>query len=292
MSWRAIVRESGQEMDTFVPPSKLIAGWGLGATRTKEVVPRRGRPPRDPLDALRARIWYWHVKVASGMTDYQLNQCFIGSRTIAKRGDIPTKAFERIRRVGVVPSDGDESGLVERVDQHEAGYGTATIFRSNFWQLLRRPDMELCELKDFIWGQSFLLGVARPKRTELMGKERRRNVRFGLTKEYMGGVSLIARIGTLDGAALLGALYKEALQFGETEIATMLKGTYISTMSKYAEELQRHANELHIARFSKQLWRDSNDVLELAVKRVIFTASELAAPGEHAEVRVPFSARR
>jgi hypothetical protein len=108
----------------------------------------------------------------------------------------------------------------------------------------------------------------------------------------MNGVSLISGIGTLSSAALLGALYKEAVQFGETEIATLLKEAFISTMSRYAKELQRHANEPHIARFSEQLWRDSNDVLELAVKRVIFTASEVAAPGDHAEVRLPFSARR
>lgn len=157
-------------MSIFVTPSGQLRAWGLFTAGTTEVAPRRGRPPRDPLDTLRARIWYWHVKITSGMTDYQLNQCFIGSRTIPKRGDIPGKAFERIRRVGVVPRHGDESGLVERVDSHVSGYGTGAVFRSDFWLLLREPDMELSELKRFIWGLSLLLGVSRPKRIEPMGK--------------------------------------------------------------------------------------------------------------------------
>lgn len=292
MSRRAIVRESGQKVSNFVTPSGQIIGRGLLAAGATEAARRRGRPPRDPLDALRARIWYWHVKIASGMTDYQLNQCFIRSRRVPMRGDIPSKAFERIRRVGVVPNDGDEPGLVEKVDQHVSGYGTAAVFRSDFWRLLRRPNMELRDLKRFIWDLSFLLGVARPNHMEVWGKECQKKVKFGLTRAYVDGVSLITGIGTLSSAALLGALYKEAVQFGETEIATLLKDGFISTMSKYAEELQRHAKELHIARFSEQLWRDSFELSDIAVRRVIFTASEVAAPGDYTEVRYPFSARR
>lgn len=279
-------------MSIFVTPIGGIHSWGLFAAGTKEVAPRRGRPARDPLDALRARIWYWHVKIASGMTDYQLNQCFIGSRSVAKRGDIPNKAFERIRRDGVVPSDRDESGLVERVDRHESGCGTATVFRSGFWWLLRRPDVELHELKHFIWDLSFLLGVARPSHDEVWGKGRRMRVKVGLTREHADGVSLVTSIGTLTSAALLGALYKEAMQFGETEAATLLKDGFISTMVKYTDGLQRHANKSHIKRFSEQLWRDSRALCELAVNRIIFTASEIAAPGDHAEVLYPFSASR
>ena len=82
------------------------------------------------------------------------------------------------------------------------------------------------------------------------------------------------------------------MQFGETEAATLLKDGFISSMVKYTDDLQRHANELHIKRFSEQLWRDSRALCELAVNRVIFAANDAAAPGDHAEVLYPFSASR
>jgi hypothetical protein len=244
---------------------------------------RRGRPPRDSLDALRTRIWYWHVKIASGMTDYALNDRFFSDGTYRSKGEVPTKRFERIRRRGVVPRDAGPVSLIGRVDQLGSCRGTASIFRSRFWKLLEQPKMELRTLKSFIHEQALVLGLSRfdsgPPLTSLQQDLARQE-----------GIDRLVATGSLDAIALLGALYKEALFFSQLEIAISLRKAFLLSVMAYHELLQKHASDEHIRRFAKELQRDAYELHQVAINRVLFPGREDATPGEHAEVQYPFVA--
>lgn len=252
------------------------------------VRPRRGRPLRDPLEALRACIWYWHVKVVSGLTDYQLNARF--AKEIGKNREEIPKVFERIRRDGVVPQDVPGSGLIDRVDADDSCRGTAWIFRSNFWELLKDPDLSIQRLKIQITEQSRLLGVGRITSSEAWGK----GIKPGHGRtidspvDYQRGVSMLTEFGSLESATLLGLLYKEAIAFGEPELATQLKFGFMSTMVSYVERLQKYSDLPSIARHASEYNRDIHYFREFAINRVIFTGREESMLGDHGEVHHPF----
>ena len=292
VSPRAIVSESRQKERNFVTPHEanfLLAAFSQ-LRPGEETRPTRGRPRRNPLDALRARTWYWTLKIASGMTDYQLNGTLLGLKRGDLRGEIPRKAFERIRRKGVLPNDDVHGSLIDRAAALDGCGNTAAVFRSEFWELLRRPNMELAELKQLILRLSLSLGVTRPTHAEAWSGKTQTTI--GLTRHYQEGVQLIKNQGGLDSMALLGALYREALQFGEIEVASELKRSFMAALIKY-EALLKSAQELPaIFRFAEQLSRDASSLSEMAISRVISGGNAKARLGDHAETLYAFKQMR
>lgn len=287
MSRRAIVCESGSQISNFMPPVPDILRL-LGVDF--RVLPGRGRPRRDPLEALRSRIWYWHVKVVSGLTDYQLNARFAREDSQGHYGAIPAKVFERIRRDGVVPKDVPGDGLVDRVDADVTCRGTALIFRSNFWDLLKEPSQSVHRLKLSIDRQSQLLRVGRITNLQAWGQKKKEGSRRPIdsSEDYRHGVVMLTGIGTLESATLLGLLYKEAIIFGEPALATQLKAGFISTIGSYVGRLRRTRLEPYMLRHLDSFERDINLFREFAINRVIFTGREEAMPGDYVEVHYPF----
>lgn len=263
---------------------ELLRSFGLAPDGPR---PRRGRPRRSPLQTLRARTWYWHVKILSGLSDYELNNRFLYADQPRAPGEPQTKGFERIRARGVVPSDARHGNLIDRVDAVELYRGTAGVFRSRFWDLLQEPDMSLGDLKVLIGELSLIVGLARPRHVDIWGAGPGRP-RIGLNANYRCGLELLSRVGTLDSAALMGALYKEALCFGETEVGTVLKTAFISAMVAYSDKMQAHIEDRHITRVAQDLSRHAPDLCETAIERVLHTAKGAVAAGDHAEIYYAF----
>lgn len=238
------------------------------------------------MDALRTRTWYWELKIASGMTDYQLNGALMGLKCSDTRGEIPRKAFERIRRKGVLPTDDRDDSLVDRAAALDGCAATAAVFRSDFWELLRRPQMELAALKQLIMRFSLALGVTRPTHAEAWSGKNRQTI--GFTADYRQGIQLIKGRGCLNSLGLLGALYREALYFGEIEVASELKASFVEVVAKLEKRLLSKREHPAIVRFADQLTHDATSVTEMALSRVIFAGNVDGKPGDHAETLYAF----
>jgi hypothetical protein len=134
------------------------------------------------------------------------------------------------------------------------------------------------------------LGVTRPTHAEAWSGKTQTTI--GLTRHYQEGVQLIKNQGGLDSMALLGALYREALQFGEIEVASELKRSFMAALIKY-EALLKSAQELPaIFRFAEQLSRDASSLSEMAISRVISGGNAKARVGDHAETLYAFKQMR
>jgi hypothetical protein len=220
------------------------------------------------------------------MTDYQLNGSLLGLKRSDARGEVPKKALERIRRKGVLPDDNRDGSLVDRAAALDGCASTAAVFRSDFWELLRTPDMELSVLKQLILRLSFALGVTRPTHAEAWSA--RKGGAIGFTPTYRKGIELIKRRGCLDSMGLLGALYREALHFGEIDVANELKTSFIQAAASYEKLLLSRQEDKAIARFADQLSRDARDLTETALSRVIFFGNAIGKPGDHVETLYAF----
>lgn len=259
-------------------------------SKVDEGLRARGRPPRAPLDVLRARTWYWAVRSRVPWTDYGLNYRFVGAFVHADSGTASPKAFDRIRRFGTVPSEGTHHArkfsLVDRVEAEFQLRGTASIFRSPFWQLLRDPHMDALSLKGMISDLLARQGLCRPNLLEAPPAVQA-NWFSGPSDSYKAGIDHLIATCTLDSVALLGALFREALLFGELDLALVLKPSYQDSVCAYWEKMREYADLSHLAKYKETIFQDARFLRDAAIDRVLYTPDGMAGINLIDDVRGP-----
>lgn len=210
---------------------------------------KRGRKNTDSLERLRAKLWYWAVKARGGWSDYRLDIEFVRDEGEEKReGSVRRRAFEKIRRLGIVPSSGTHHkrnyDLVARVDAHPNFAGTAAFFRSNFWDLLKSKPMDLPTVNAFVRQGMSKHGIMRPnfeQNMQLMAKSAQKDHRLFFPidpDKYKTALIEICREKSidLDFLALIGGLFWEAYLACELEIALVLHEQLGEMLDKYCEQ--------------------------------------------------------
>lgn len=103
----------------------------------------RGRPPTDPIDQLRTRMWFHAVKLRSGLPSaYAIEMALDGERVRKRASDVARpRKWDGYERGAKVPKD--KPGPRNVIDQAETHYpGTAAWFRSPIWALLKRERLD------------------------------------------------------------------------------------------------------------------------------------------------------
>lgn len=218
-----------------------------GHTRTN----KRGRPPSDAAELLRAKVWYLAVKARGNWSDYKLDLEFAKPEGEAPRpGEARRRAFEEIRRTGSVPTEGThkrrEFDLVRNVETHPNFAGTANYFHSSFWALLKPVPMKLREVKLLVESELSRASLHRPSSDlDLLLKfyYPRSNGGAGgerppvVEARHLYGASLQLYLSSaprdLDLFALLGSLFREAYLVCALEIALVLKDLFIELLEEY-----------------------------------------------------------
>lgn len=208
---------------------------------------KRGRPPSDPVDQLRAKIWYLAVKARGNWSDYRLDIEFVHEPDEQKlNGSDRRRSFERVRRHGIVPSSGTHRlrryDLIKQVDAHPNFVGTAGYFYSPFWRLMKlqletpvdlitfvQQCLTACRIHRASGELELVLDIARK---ELPSKESIRPSRIDIytaSLEMAFADSLI----NLDALALLGGLYREAYSANALEVALVVKQVLLKSLNEF-----------------------------------------------------------
>lgn len=223
---------------------------------------RRGRPPLDEADQLRAKVWYSAVKARGNWSDYKLDVEFAREEGEVRRcGADRRRAFEEVRRTGSVPTQGTHArrsfDLVGNVDAHPEFSGTAKYFHSPFWDLLKGRTMTLPEAHAFVSKCLAKSGLYRPS-NELHFVLRCLpvNGRLLIPAEmpdqlvYAGALdNLIKQTPVdLDLLALIGGLFREAFLVCELEIASVLKERLNNLLEEFCAQtwLVESTRNLHL----------------------------------------------
>lgn len=237
---------------------------------------RRGRPKADPVDRLRVKIWYLAVKSRGDWSDYLLDEVF-ASEDGERRGADRLRAFETIRRLGTTPSKGTyrrrRFDLISRVDAHPDFGGTAVIFHSAFWDLLKARQMGPVEARDFARQCMSRCHVHRPsgKLQDIidfaLSERRHKNPLVKNSDLYAGALNnIVARMPLdLDTLALVGGLFREAYLVCSLETAGFLKRSLLGLLEKYSaqEWLGDTGSELCLLAERRILfWQMTPDFLE------------------------------
>lgn len=238
----------------------------------------RGRPLADPVDRLRAKLWYWAVKARGGWSDYRLDVEFVRNEGEEKRGGASRRrAFGKIRRVGIVPSPGTHRlrtyDLVTQVDAHPEFAGTAAPFKSFFWDILKAKEMRLSDARDAVGRCMSRYKIFRPTATLdfiLMAEAARKSPGNHLPscdERYKEALAAICEEypTDLDLLALVGALFREAYLAIALDTATILHEKFISLLEQYCaqEWLCNVKSELFQLAEQKMLyWGVNSDLVE------------------------------
>jgi len=210
---------------------------------------RKGRPAKDPVERLRVTIWYLAVKARKGWSDYRLDQEFAWEEGKTKRsGADRLRIFEGIRYRSTVPSSGNhyrrQFDLILRVDAHPDFSGTAAIFHSPFWTLLKAQYMGLTDACDFVKQQMRKCGVHRP--SEALDHILSAYMHQAARERQISPPSYKDLYATfLDGAikdlpfdldllALIGGMFREAYLVCSLETAAILKKKFLELIEAYA----------------------------------------------------------
>lgn len=230
---------------------------------------RRGRPPRDRVDQLRARIWYWHVRARSDLSEYALSRRF--AQPIPPPSGEPPKAFTRIRQQGMVPSEGNHRlrnfSLVTRVDADPKFRGTRNTYDSLFWELVRNPSMSLDELRPVTERLMVGLGLARPNILMISGLGRAPLLPKP-SQAYKEGLKKITVHRNLDALALLAALFRESLLFVELQYALLLQREFQKAAYRLIGRLRAFGDQEHLSKLRNDLDRDLQEFEFLGVGRL------------------------
>lgn len=103
----------------------------------------RGRPPTDPIDRLRTRLWFHVVQLQSGLSSaYAIEMALDGERVRKRESDVSRpRKWDQYKKGTKVPQD--KPGERNCIEQAEAHYpGTAVWFRSPIWRLLKRETLD------------------------------------------------------------------------------------------------------------------------------------------------------
>jgi len=247
----------------------------------------RWRINRDRVTKLWARTWYAAVRNVENLSDPQLDMKFDPKWHPLNTSNARLKMFEQIRREGSLPSDGSHPkrkdhpfDLVEIVDGFKGYKGTASLFHSPFWHLLRHQRMDVLTLRKFI--VHCLILVKKDYRiddylvSELeiqdLGLEELldHDSFFDNTNElYQHKLPLfVDQPVTFDLLALLGAMFRDAYISGELRVALSLENTFMEKLHElhcqYAwinEELSKEIFEVSKERiFRPNLFDDPSKV--------------------------------
>ncbi len=245
----------------------------LGAT-TVITNKKRGAKPKDFLERLIPKVWYWHVRSRTSWSDSDLDVEFVrradGDKYIKTER---IRTFEAIRKNGRTPSKGTHNlrsfDLVALVDVHPDFSGTASSMNSPFWVLLRAHPRSLDRATQLVERCFSIFKLRRLDTLEEMLwsfdnsdlplLEKRPE---GITKGSMSNfeVKLLPIVkmlpDSLDSLALLGSLYREAC---------------LSFNPKNAEILGRYFDKLLI-RFCSQPWLNAvaSDLEDIARQRILY----------------------
>ncbi len=237
----------------------------------------RGRPRRDPVEECRARTWYWLVRSRSELSDYALNHRFIEA---SPKGGAP-KAFDRVRKHGVVPTDATppdsdrkarsrrDYSLVERVDQEPSFHGTAAVFRAPFWRVVSHPTMDVQDIRAIVKATSEALGLLRPDllhAKRLLGDDLQSPL---YAETHMLAVADLARRACIDSLGLLASLFREALLFAELDLCILLREGFQSGLHRYADRMIAYVELPHLAQFKPAIERDAFRLVNVAIDRVV-----------------------
>lgn len=103
----------------------------------------RGRPPTDPIDQLRTRMWFHAVKLQSGLPSaYAIEMALDGELVRKRESDVARpRKWDAYEKGSKVPRD--KPGTRNVIDQAEARFpGTAVWFRSPIWRMLKRERLD------------------------------------------------------------------------------------------------------------------------------------------------------
>lgn len=202
-------------------------------------------PGTDQAERLRRRLWYFNVKVRSGMSDYELSKIFdLNINAVSKRlgGKARRRLFERLRKFDEMPFRGHIAEFVRLVDQHPATpslSGTESLYFSPFWEIIGKKPLDLSSLRRLIIkcarttnllneagqlnDQIELMKVV----TELPPQEMFMFLRSSVDHYEMALEAILPKCElSLDSLALLGGLYREAYYAGHLHIALLLDGYF------------------------------------------------------------------
>ena len=118
-------------------------------------VKKRGRPTKDAVSKFRTLFWYWAVRKKSGLNDGKLDIVFSvpdSNELNKKRSYVDRKRiFEDIRKTGATISEGKHKrrdfNLIELVDNHPDLVGSAEVYQSKLWEILKETKPTLKKTK-------------------------------------------------------------------------------------------------------------------------------------------------
>jgi len=126
---------------------------------------------RDPIKAIRALVWYWNLRLVTGLNDYQL---FLACFTDASRkkpqgaGADRNRIFERVRKTGSSPDHADVRRPFVLLEVVESRFpGTQECFNHVLWELLTAPGPTVERNQEIIQALLPLTGFCRPEFYEL-----------------------------------------------------------------------------------------------------------------------------
>lgn len=211
---------------------------------------KRGRPPTDAAELLRAKVWYLAVKARGNWSDYKLDLEFAKPEGETPRpGQDRRRAFEEIRRTSSVPCEGThrrrEFDLVRNVEAHPNFTGTANYFHSSFWALLRPMPMKLQAIRQFVAIELKRANLHRPSGNldvlmKLSPVWAGQNKLSDVKEQHLYSASLQLYLQSaprdLDVFALLGGLFREAYLVCALEIALVLKDLFLKLLEEYCSQ--------------------------------------------------------
>lgn len=201
----------------------------------------RGRPQLDLAIRLRNWGWYSMIKAESKLSDDALD-----ARYVPGRGTERPRMFFRIRAGGSSPSElmGYHKGKTIFESVHEGGefQQARSWFESGIWQLLSKPDFSATERAELIQSMLRKWGLYRASPAEIhVGKavlgDDEPLFETGLTEAYQKAMRYIAVSGSAPAIALLCALYREAHDEFETQIAAALEKGINDAVHAYLKEI-------------------------------------------------------
>jgi hypothetical protein len=224
---------------------------------------KKGRPPTDVAELLRAKVWYLAVKARGNWSDYKLDLEFAKPEGESPRqGQDRRRAFEEIRRTGSVPTEGThkrrEFDLVRNVEAHPNFAGTSSYFHSSFWTLLQPVPMKLQNAKQIVENELKRANLHRPSAelalfvTLSKPGSTGRDMPSGVDTRHLYRASLQMYLQSaqrnLDVFALIGSLFREAYLVCALEIAVVLKDLLCEMLEEFCNQewLQKDGTGLQL----------------------------------------------
>lgn len=223
---------------------------------------KRGRPPCSETDRFRALTWYYAVKDRGNWSDYRLSKEF-GSddgSTVDRQ-----RIFENIRKDARMPATGAYQqrtlDIIERVERHPDFHGTAPIFHSHYWELLRNPPSDITTAQVFVQDTLNELCLVRLEgklaklwddQVNQLGEAASGYFDVDPLQRYLSCLNIVieAQPDPLKRLTLLGSLYREALLVGH-------KAMYLQIGRLFSEDLMAFCCESWMAKIALDFYHFS-----------------------------------